>query len=262
MNGVFNVDLGMVNDSGTGITVTYSVGGGASSPADFATLSGTVVIPNGQQSAFVTVTVTDDLIVEADESVVLTLTGDSNAAVTVSAVPATMTIADDDSATITLSVSDSTAQEPSNDGQFLVTMTKESSTNTFVTYSISGDAVGGTDYTALTGTVMIPAGSTTAVIDIDVIDDNILDDDKRAIVQLTSVSSGDPQITVGSPNKGTVTILDEDTAVVSISASDASANESGDPGAFTVTLSKRVRQQLPLHMVLPVQLIQERTTLH
>ncbi len=238
VHGVFKVDLGAVNNSGSGITVTYSVGGSASSPADYAALTGTVVIPNSQQSAFVTITVTDDLIVEADETVELTLTGDSNAAVTVSSTPATLTIADNDSATITLSIPDPTAQEPSNDGQFLVTMTKVSSTNTFVAYSLSGDAASGVDYTSLSGTVMIPAGMTTAVIDIDVIDDNVLDDDKLAVVQLTSVSSGDPQITVGSPNIGTVVILDEDTAVVSIAATDASANESGDAGSFTVTLGK------------------------
>ena len=64
-----------------------------------------------------------------------------------------------------------------------------------VTYTVAGTATAGTDYTALTGTVTIPAGSLSAVIDVSVLDDALVEDSETVTVTLTGVS-GDPQITL------------------------------------------------------------------
>jgi|GEM_PF-381965 len=70
--GTYTVSLNAVNNSGP-LTVNYTVGGTASSGSDYNTLSGTIIIPTGQQSGTITVTPIDDIEVESEETVVLTL---------------------------------------------------------------------------------------------------------------------------------------------------------------------------------------------
>ena len=107
-----------------------------------------------------------------------------------------MTIADNDTATVSVVAIDAlAAEEGSNPGQFTVSLTQASSTATVVTYTVAGTATAGTDYTALTGTVTIPAGSLSAVIDVSVLDDALVEDSETVTVTLTGVS-GDPQITL------------------------------------------------------------------
>src|SRR4029077_12289300 len=111
-----------------------------------------------------------------------------------------------------------------------------------VTYSVGGTATGGTDYTALTGTVTILAGNTSANNDVSgIVHDNLLEDHQSVVVTLPNVSV-DPQIALsGTPADlaATVTIADNDSATVSIAANDASAGETPtNNGQFTVSLTQ------------------------
>ena len=84
----------------------------------------------------------------------------------------------------------------------------------------------------------ILAGKTSATIDVSgIVDDAIVEANETVIVTLTSVTSGDPQITLDAtpPTTATVTIADNDSATVSI-ANDATASETPtDNGQFTVS---------------------------
>jgi gliding motility-associated-like protein len=85
------------NPVSTSRTVSYTVSGTAAPGADFVVLSGSVVIPAGALTYNLTLTTVADLIVEGDETVVITITGVSGApAVSVNSTPAVITIADDD----------------------------------------------------------------------------------------------------------------------------------------------------------------------
>lgn len=70
--GTFRVSLETVNNGGP-LEVNYIVGGTATPGSDYTTLSGTLVIPNGQQSGTITVTPIDDPEIEPIETVILTL---------------------------------------------------------------------------------------------------------------------------------------------------------------------------------------------
>ncbi len=87
-----------------------------------------------------------------------------------------------------------------------------------VTYSVSGTANPLADYLPLTGTVTIPAGLTTAAITVGSLDDFIVEaDDETVSVQLTSVTFGDPEISMDAfANKAALTIFDNDAAKVSM----------------------------------------------
>src|SRR5207344_3528749 len=99
---------------------------------------------------------------------------------------------------------------------------------------------GGVDYTTLSGTVTIAAGASSADIDVTgIVDDAIVEANETVIVKLGSVTSGDADITINAAaDTATVTIADNDSALVSI-AQTTDANETGSvPGKFTVSLSK------------------------
>ncbi len=239
-DGQFTVTMSAASDKDT--VINYSVTGTAGSGSDFTALSGSVTILAGSTSALIDVATIDNAILEDNETVIVTLTGTDDADVTVDTAPgantATVTIADDDTATVSITANDSAAAEPVNNGQFTVTMSAASDKDTVVNYSVTGTAGSGADFTALSGSVTILAGSTSALIDVVTVDNAILEDNETVIVTLTGTDDSDVSIdTALGANTATVTIADDDTATVSIVANDSAASEPNDNGQFTVTMS-------------------------
>ncbi len=237
-NGQFTVSLAEASDKDT--IITYTLSGSATSGADYTALTGSVVVFAGETTATLNVAVLNDLIVEASETVIVTLTGTDDTDITVNLVSgnATVTIGDDDSATASVTASDPIASEPTDSGQFTVSMNKVSSTDTTFSYSVSGDAIAGEDYGPLSGTITIVAGDFSVVIDVGVLDNTLLEDNESVIVTLTTITAGDSNIGINtSSNSAAVVIADNDLAEVSIVATDATAAEPGDDGSFTITMS-------------------------
>ncbi len=86
-----------------------------------------------------------------------------------------------------------------------------------INYSVTGTAGSGADFTALSGSVTILAGSTSALIDVATIDNTILEDNETVIVTLTGTDDADVTVnTASGANTATVTIADDDTATVAI----------------------------------------------
>ena len=248
-DGQFTVSL--TQASSTDTVVSYVLTGSTATPTtDYAALTGSVTILAGNLSAVIDVAgIVDDSLVEADETVIVTLTGVSgDPQITLDPdaadLTATVTIADNDSATVSIAATDATADEtPTNNGQFTVSLTQASTTDTVVSYALTGStATPTTDYTALTGSVTILAGNLAAVIDVTgIVDDSLVEAEETVIVTLTGVS-GDPQIGLdpdAADLTATVTIADNDSATVSIAATDAAANETPiNNGQFTVSLTQ------------------------
>ena len=247
--GQFTVDLGVVNHTGSAVTVNYTVTGTATNGStDYTSLSGSVSIADGQQTATIAVAgIIDDALVEGNETVIVTLDSTSDSLFTIdgSNNSDTVTITDNDSAlnSVSISATDASAAEASsNPGQFTVDLGTINNTGSAVTinYTVTGTATnGGTDYTSLSGSVSIADGQQTATIDVaGIIDDALVEGNETVIVTLDTTNNGLFTID-GSNNSDTVTITDNDSALnsVSISATDASAAETGtDPGQFTVDL--------------------------
>jgi hypothetical protein len=222
-----------------GLTVRYSLGGTAANGSDYASLSGTLTIPDGAASATITVTPIDDSAVEGNETVILTVSAD--AAYTVgSPNSATVSIADNDQApttpTVTVVASDPSAAEHGSDpGTFTISRSGGTTTALTVNYSVGGSAVNGTDYQSLSGSVTIPTASASVIVSVRPIDDKVFEGSETVILTLSS----NPSYTVGSPNSATVTIADNDQApteppVVTLIAPDILASE---PGTDTATLT-------------------------
>ncbi len=118
------------------LTVTYTVGGTASSGDYTPTLTGTVTLGAGQPSATITIAPVDDALFEGDETLVLTLAAD--AAYTVGTPgTATATIADNDVPTVTIAATDATASEAGSDpGTFTITRTGATTDALAVSYTV------------------------------------------------------------------------------------------------------------------------------
>ena len=193
------------------LTVYYSVGGTATAGSDYVALAGSVVIPADLVSATVTVTPLQDTIDENPETVTVTLS--SNSLYTVgSPSSATVTISDDDDGLPQVWVraaDDKAGEEGPTTGSFTIHRSGSTSSALTVDYSLGGTAGNGTDYASLAGSVVIPAGQSSAVVTVLPVDDTL--DETNETVILTLLSR--PAYSIGSPSSATVTIIDNDGVV-------------------------------------------------
>ena len=167
----------------------------------------------------VTLLVLNDEIVEATETLSLTLTAitSSDPQITLDTTPANrtaaLTITDNDSATVSLSGTTHGNETGPVSLVFTVTQSAVSSTDTVLSYSTGGDAQSDSDYAAPSGTVTIPAGSTTATITVLVLNDEIVEATETLSLTLTAISSSNPQITLDTTpanRTAALTITDND----------------------------------------------------
>ncbi|MBP4136914.1 beta strand repeat-containing protein [Flavobacterium geliluteum] len=176
----------------TGVTtanallVNYTIGGTATSDTDYTALTGSVTIPAGQGSATINVSSSSDSIIESSETV--TVTGATTAGFTwsPSASSSTVTITDVTSvASRVLSInptSVSTDEGTSTDLTVSLPTGVTTAAALIVNYTIAGTATSATDYTALTGSVTIPAGSGSATITIAALSDSAIESDETLVV--------------------------------------------------------------------------------
>ena len=184
------------------LTVTYTLGGTATSIADYAALPGTVTFAAGVATATVTVTPVADQTAEGAETVKLTLT-------TVdpydlgSPAEATVTITDTNSPLVTVTAFDSTAAETGNNrGTFRFSRVGSTAASLTVTFTVTGTATNGTDYDALPVTVTFAAGQSTVDLSVVPRQDGVAEGSETVIVDLTDGAAYD----LGAPATATVTI--------------------------------------------------------
>jgi hypothetical protein len=213
-NGNFNINLPANITSSVDITANYSISGTGTNGSDYTALTGTVVIPAGQNGISIPVTVTDDQAIEGDETIVLAITGGSTTTgLTFTAgTSGTVIITDDDDDDVDVIVSAGTpaAAESATNGAFTINIAgdKVPVADITVTYTISGTATGGSDYTALAGTAVIPAGSSSVTVPVSVVDDDLVEPAETVIMTLTGASSSGVTINIGTANNATVNIAD------------------------------------------------------
>ena len=219
------------------LTVYYSVDPSSTATAgsDYTTLSGSVTIPAGQTTATITIAVQQDTdFLEGTELVVLDITPDPS--YTIGTGTASISISDGIKPTITIvNTADGAEAGPVN-GIFTVTRSTDNGTSRPITVSYSVDpsstATAGSDYTALSGTVTIAAGATTATIAVPVLQDTNFDEGTETVMVNLSA---DPTYIVGIPGSATVNIADGIKPVVSITKTTDGAEDGPVNGVFTVS---------------------------
>jgi autotransporter-associated beta strand protein len=226
-----------------GFTVAFNVADGTADSSDYSVITTSPLTFTGAagETQTITVNVNGDTLIEADETLTVTLgavtpTGLVDPADIVTGAVGTGTIVNDDSATISITKTADGAEGtvPTN-GQFTVTQSAVSDTDTVITYQISGTATPGVDYATLTGTVTIPAGQTSATINVPVLNDNIVEGTESVIATLTGVVGGNPSITLDpTPANTTATVDITDNDTVKFTINNVTVNEADGTLVFDV----------------------------
>ena len=156
------------------LTFDYTtVDGSAKAGTDYTAVFGTILFKAGQDTATVTVDVSGDTDVEATEFFSLVVTPDLSSALVITTsendAAGIAEIRDDDaSAALPVVTVSPTLGTDVADPQFIVSLDAPSVGQVQVSYrTISGTAIEGSDFPITQGTLIIPAGKTSATIDID-----------------------------------------------------------------------------------------------
>ena len=215
-----------------------------SADVDYTAVDASLVIPAGQTTATFTVDTVEDTKAENSETFTVTLTlerAPSNVAYGTRT--ATATITDD---TLSVSIEGPAAVTEGEDAEFIVTLAGAIGEEAVVvTYTVTGTATSGEDYTPPSETLTIPAGATTETIVISTQPDGVLEGDETLVVTLVDAITGTRAAAVASPATVLTTIEDSD-GTVTVSVTDAETVVEEDPATFTVTLSARVSVHVTL----------------
>ena len=216
--------------SAQAVTVDYATAdSSAIADSDYTAASGTLTIPMDSTSGVITVPITDDAVSEGSEVFKMLLSNATGA--TISDSLGLGTIIDNEAAPV-LSIADASANEDTGTIDFTVTMSGISAQAVTVDYaSADSSALAGSDYTATSGTLTIPADSTSGIITVPITDDAV-SEDSEVFKMLLSGPSGASL----TDSLGLGTIIDNE-AAPTLSIADASANEDAGTIDFTVTMS-------------------------
>ncbi|PTP15360.1 Ig-like domain-containing protein, partial [Vibrio splendidus] len=221
----FTVSLDKAADTAVTVNLTSSTAGANTTESDdignmVVTLAdgvtvvtpnddGSYTIPAGQTELKVSVATTGDDVYEGDETYSV-----SGADATVDAAndSAAVTINDAQSAPVVSIAADQTNVDEGDTAGFTVSIDQEADEAVVVNFTYSGVAADGSDFTGV-ASVTIPAGSTTADLDITTINDGIYEGAESFTVSIDSVSGADATVDAAN-DSAAVTINDAQSAPV------------------------------------------------
>jgi hypothetical protein len=200
---------------------------------------GILTFPIGVTNQNVKIRIYPDALIEGSEMAVIELRNPTGCRLSTSRNPHDLTILDNTNnyaaprvmfLTGTSSVEEHDATAP----LLMVGLDRPAFTTVTVNYAVSGGtATAGSDFTLSSGTLTFLAGETSKSIPLAVINDIAVESSETVIVSLSPPTGA----VLGPIPAHTVTILDNDTGTpeVIVTATDATATENGDTGAFTIT---------------------------
>jgi hypothetical protein len=236
-SGPATIVLTLTNPSAFPITVTLTTSDGtASFLSDYAALTQALLFAPLQTAVTTTITISDDVIYEGNETVTLTLSSPVNATI-IGTNPAVLTIVDNETQpTVQFSASAYSVTEDAGPAVITVTLSGQSAFTVTVTVtSTNGTAIAPADYASVSAVLTFAPGVTQQTFNVSIAPDLLDELDETLLLTL----GGAINTTITGTNPVTLTILDDDLPP-SLSISGVTQNE-GDTGAtsfvFTVTLS-------------------------
>ncbi len=210
-----------------------------------------VIMAAGQASVDVVLTPVNDATGEGPETATLEMAPGSSYEIAGSA-SASIVIQDNDTTlpVVSLRVTDDEARETGDTAAFLVSRTGPTTSALTVHISTGGQATPGSDYVSIGTQVTIPAGAVSAPIVITPLDDNLAEGTET--VQVDLVANAAYILTPDNAGlEGTINLVDDDIATITVTAGDDVAYESGnDPATFVVTRTGSTAQPLTVDYAL------------
>ena len=214
------------------VTVAYATSDlTATAGEDYTAVSGTLTFPPGTTWREVLVPVLGDTVGETDETFLVTLSSPTNAVLADAQAVGTI---EDDEGFPGVSVGDATVTEGdsgSKDASFAVTLSESSGLTVTVSYATSDQsAAAGEDYTAVSGTVTFPPGTTEQAVVVPVLGDTLHEADETFLVTLSGPTNA---VLLDGQGQGTIANDDAASTVESFDGMGSSAT-AALPGGFRV----------------------------
>ncbi len=212
VDATFHVILSQATGQAVTVMIATADGSAKVSDNDYLASSATITFAPGETDKTFVVKVNGDTKLEANENFSVSLSGATNATITTATIAGTIT--NDDGGTVSITkTADGAETTPPSKGKFTVTQSGISATDTVVTYTVAGTAEAGEghDYAELSGTVTIPAGQTSVVINVTPFNDAETEVPETVIVTLDEITSGDGSVELNPDTEkltATVQILD------------------------------------------------------
>ncbi|MCP4687144.1 MAG: hypothetical protein GY859_03780, partial [Desulfobacterales bacterium] len=216
--GAMTVTAELSAASANDVTVYFIIAGTAEGEGvDYSITQSPIVIPAGEFSQDITITIVNDEADEDDETVVLTMGEPTNASKGITTIHQATIIDDEEGPEVNfaLASSQTSSEEETPVIDIIVELTKQSNRDITIPFTLSGTATDKSDYTITESPLVIAAGLTFGTIQVNLIDDLFDEEDDTLIVTLlspTNASLGD--VTV---HQVLITDADEDTDNVSTS---------------------------------------------
>ena len=245
------------------LAVNVSTAQGSATTSDYTLLpvltSGspfnTFTIPADSATLDIVVTGTNDAAAEGPETLILPLAAGAGYLIGAGGGSATVTIEDDDTTLPKVSLmatTDTTIENSGAPGVFTINRTGSTAAALTVNYTISGTATAGSDYATLTGVATISAGAASTTIAAATLDDTLVESLETVKLTLTANAA---YVLNTSATVATINVIDDDTAIVNVTATDASAKEvdltppgaAADTGTFLVTRTGDTSQPLTVY---------------
>jgi hypothetical protein len=227
--------------STTPITVNLTTGGTATSQ-DIVTPPTSITLPPKSTTTEAEVQTRENTLVEANPTVVMSLAAGTGYAV---GTPGSAQTTIKNENVPALQISGTTTVAPGGSATLTVTANQAPVQNTQIDLSVQGSAQPGTDYDPVNPILTLPAGSTSATITIDTLDNNVIEPAKFIVVAITPVPG---QYTVTSQNSAVVTISSS-TAVPTVTLTSATTTlQKGEPFEVTIGLSQATSSPITLHL--------------
>ena len=199
-------------------SLLFMVTNGTATSADWSQTTMTVTIPAGDYTTPVSIplsasmlTILGDLLVENDETINLGI----NTFVNVLAGPTVncvYTIINDDNSTASVTTSTPVITEGGpgavGTGTFIFAFSNPVATARTVSYTVTGTATPGTDFTALAGSFIMPANVVTYNLNLTSVADLIVEGNETVTITITGIS-GAPALAINA-TPATITIADDD----------------------------------------------------
>lgn len=238
------VTLMVFRSGGTGLTasVNYATSNGSAiAGSDYTATSGTLTFNPGETQKTITVAISDDALVEGNETFAVNLTGPSAGAALGSPSTSTVTIVDNDGGSSTVQFNPIAYSGTETPGNSTVTLTitanrlGDPSATITVRYATSdGSATAGSDYAATSGSVTFGPGETQKTVTVTILDDALVENPENFFVNLSNPTGA--SLSTGST--ATVTINDGDSPNASIGFDPAKYEVDEGAGVVRLTVTR------------------------
>lgn len=231
---VVTVTLG--HPSGREVSVAFATEAEtAVAGTDYETITGTLTFAPGETSGTIAITLLDDALDEADETIAVAITNFVNARTGSNSDAQVKIVDNDDAPTVSFSQAIYAAPEDQGSAVLTIALSAVSGKTVSVRYkSTGGSAAPGGDYASLDKKMTFAPGETTKTVEMGVFDDTLVEGLETAVVTLSNPENS----TLGEFGTTTVNILDDEVPTLSSNKASYTVTEHGGTVQIVLTLDE------------------------